>query len=478
MTPNLKVSQSQQLSLSPQLVASIRLLQLSSAELEQEVAEALENNPLLEAEAPEAEAPSAAEESQAAVMQDTVISADAASPEPRGEIDIDDSFALAESWNAASGDADDEDHPLRRAAAPNAGLRARLESELAAEVGSEAQRRAVLALMEAIDDAGYLRADLAGLAASCGVELAVVERALELIRSLAPAGFAARDLRECLLLQLEDVRAGTPGKTLAEQLVMDHLLELAARNREPLRQSLGVSPERFGTALALIRSLDPKPGLEVDPDAARPVVPDVLVTGTPGAWKIELNPATLPRVRLNRLYEQAIGASPEGRGLKDKLGEARWLLRGLEMRHETLLKTTRAIFERQSAFLVQGEVAMRPLTLREVACAIEMHESTVSRVTTQKYVATPKGVFELKHFFSVSLNAGEAEASGVAVRAMIRQLIDAENPAKPLCDGAISAILMRKGVRVARRTVAKYREGMRIAPAPGRKTAPLMAMAG
>jgi RNA polymerase sigma-54 factor len=148
------------------------------------------------------------------------------------------------------------------------------------------------------------------------------------------------------------------------------------------------------------------------------------------------------------------------------------------MRHETLLKTTRAIFERQAGFLVQGEVAMKPLTLREVATAIEMHESTVSRVTTQKYVATPKGVFELKHFFSVSLNAGEAEASGVAVRAMIRQLIDAENPAKPLCDGAISAILLRQGVRVARRTVAKYREGMRIAAAPERRTGPVLAMAG
>jgi len=478
MNPNLKLHVSQSLSLSPQLVASIRLLQLSSAELDQEVAQALETNPLLEAESPEAPPETAAEASHASLVEASVAAAAAGTSEAvvaeastsGSEVDIDDSFAVSEAWSAANGEAgEDDEHPLGRAAAPVAGLRATLEAELAAAVEDPALQRAVLAILEAIDDAGYLRADLAALVAASASAPATLREALALIRRYAPTGFAARDLRECLLLQLDEGRAGTPGKTLAEQLVMDHLPELAARNREPLRAALGVSPERFSAALALIRTLDPKPGLEPDTGAARAIVPDVLVTGAPGAWKIELNPATLPRVRLNRLYEQALSSGAQGRGLKDQLNEARWLLRGLEMRHDTLLRTTRAIFERQSAFLTQGEVAMRPLTLREVAVAIEMHESTISRVTTSKYVATPWGTFELKHFFSVSLKAGEAEASGVAVRAMIRQLIDAENPAKPLCDGAISAILLRKGVRVARRTVAKYREGMRIAAAPERK---------
>ncbi|MDO9453160.1 MAG: RNA polymerase factor sigma-54 [Stagnimonas sp.] len=489
MNPNLKLHVSQQASMSPQLVASIRLLQLSSLELEQEVVNALESNPLLEAETTEAAPASEAELSFASVVGEGVTqamdappSAEHASEQPAatgsGDIDIDDSFAVSEAWSAAAGDSDDEDdNPMRRAAAPTTGLRATLEAELAAEIEDAETQRAVLALLESIDDAGYLRADLAQLCAAAQAEPAVVRRALVLIRRLAPSGFAARDLRECLLLQLAEVRAGTPGKTLAEQLVMDHLSALGARNREALRVQLGVSPERFAAAMMLIRTLNPKPGQEPNDDAARAIVPDVLVTGAPGAWKLELNPATLPRVRLNRLYEQVLNDAPQGRGLKEKLNEARWLLRGLEMRHDTLLKTTKAIFERQNSFLTQGEVAMKPLTLREVAVAIEMHESTISRVTTNKYVSTPWGVFELKHFFSVSLNAGEAESSGVAVRAMIRQLIDAENPAKPLCDGAISAILLRKGVRVARRTVAKYREGMKIVSAPERKVEPVMAMA-
>ena len=485
MNPSLKLHVSQQASLSPQLVASIRLLQLSSVELEQEVCDALEGNPLLEAEAVEAPEVCDAELSYTTVVGDEISQAMDApkSTEPTseascGDIDIDDSFAVSDAWTAAAGEGDDEeDHPLRRAAAPSTGLRATLEAELAAEIEDEETQRGVLALLEAIDDAGYLRATLPELCATAQVQAAVMRRALAMIRRLAPTGFAARDLRECLLLQLHEVRVGTPGKTLAEQLVMNHLLGLSLRNREPLRTQLGASPERFAAAMALIRTLNPKPGLEADDGEARAIVPDVLVTGAPGAWKLELNPATLPRVRLNRLYEQVLNDAAQGRGLKEKLNEARWLLRGLEMRHDTLLKTTKAIFERQQAFLTQGEVAMKPLTLREVAVAIEMHESTISRVTTNKYVETPLGVFELKHFFSVSLNAGSAESSGVAVRAMIRQLIDAENLAKPLCDGAISAILLRKGVRVARRTVAKYREGMKIPSAPERKMEPVMAVA-
>ncbi|MDP3858413.1 MAG: RNA polymerase factor sigma-54 [Stagnimonas sp.] len=477
MKPNLKLHVSQQMSLSPQLVQSIRLLQLSAQELEQEVATALESNPLLDNE-PE---PQAAEQvallageaalvgEHVAQIAETPLEAVAApADDSRYEVDIDDSFAVSEAWSAAGGEGDDEDHPLRQAVAPSAGLRARLEAELAAEIHDPEQARAVVAILEQVDDAGYLRASGETLAATTGLALSVLRKALAHIRRLAPTGFAARDLRECLLLQLAEVRVGTPGRNLAERLVMDHLPELASRDREALRLRLGASPEQFAAARELIRGLDPKPGLEPEQEGSRYVTPDLLISGSPGAWKVELNPATLPRVRLNRLYEQVL-ANGGGRGLKDKLNEARWLVRGLEMRHETLLKTARVIFERQSEFLRRGEIAMKPLTLREVAQAIEMHESTVSRVTTAKFVLTPWGLFELKHFFSVSLAGGQAESSGVAVRAMIRQLVDTENPAMPLCDGAISAILARQGVQVARRTVAKYREAMKIAAAPDRK---------
>ena len=484
MKPNLKLHVSQQMGLSPQLVQSIRLLQLSSQELEQEIASALESNPLLEP-GPE---PVAADDGGERLALDAALVGEhvaqvaeapleAAAPpadETRYEVDIDDSFAVAEAWSAAEGERDDDEHPVRQAPAPSAGLRARLEAELAAELDDADEARAVVAILEHVDDAGYLRADGAALVAATGLDLAVLRRALVRIRRLAPTGFAARDLRECLLLQLAEVKVGTPGRNLAERLVAAHLVELSGRDAESLRLRLGASPEQFAAARALIRSLDPKPGFDPDQDGTRYVTPDLLVTGQPGAWRVELNPATLPRVRLNRLYEQALSGG-SSRGLKDKLNEARWLVRGLEMRHETLLKTARVIFGRQSEFLRRGEIGMKPLTLREVAQAIEMHESTVSRVTTAKFVLTPWGLFELKHFFSVSLAGGRAEASGVAVRAMIRQLVDTENPAAPLCDGAISALLARQGVQVARRTVAKYREAMKIAPAPDRKRTPAAA---
>lgn len=485
MKPNLKLHIGQQMSLSPQLVQSIRLLQLSSLELEQEVASALESNPLIEADpTPVAED----HRNCASVVGDAVALAadtpsEAASPasEPSvggSDVDVDDSFAVAEAWSSAGSDSDDEDDggPYRRVAAAEPGLRARIEAEAALDIETEAEAQALVAVLEAIDDAGYLRQSIAELAEASKLPAPLIARALDLVKRAGPTGFAAANLQECLLEQLEEVRVGTPGKNLAEILVMEHLQALGARNLEPLRMSLGASPEKFRAAIALIRSLNPKPGAEGEEESTRYVVPDVLVSGSAGAWKVELNPAVLPRVRLNRMYEQILSTAGNARGLKDKLNEARWLVRGLEMRHETLLKTARVIFERQSAFLTTGEVAMRPLTLREVAQAIEMHESTVSRVTTAKYALTPWGVFELKHFFSVSLAGGEAEASGVAVRAMIRQLVDAENTAKPLCDGAISAILGRKGVSVARRTVAKYREAMKIPAAPERKQAPMSAV--
>lgn len=476
MKANLKLHVSQQMSLSPQLVQSIRLLQLSSQELEQEVAQALDSNPLLENDPEPAPVELSAQLATEADLVGEHVAQAAESPleavvapAPLNEVDVDDSFAVAEAWSAASGDSEDDDSPMRQAVAPGAGLRARLEAELTAEVEDRDEARAVVAILERIDDAGYLRATGAELQAATGLDLSVLRQALVRIRRLAPTGFAARDLRECLLLQLAELRVGTPGRNLAERLVMEHLSDLAGRDLEGLRQRLGASPEQFAAARELIRQLDPKPGLDLEQDDNRYLTPDLLVSGSPGAWKVELNPATLPRVRLNRLYEQVLG-NGGSRGIKDKLNEARWLVRGLEMRHETLLKTAKVIFERQSEFLRRGEVGMKPLTLREVAQSIQMHESTVSRVTTAKFVLTPWGLFELKHFFSVSLAGGESEASGVAVRAMIRQLVDTENPVKPLCDGAISAILARQGVRVARRTVAKYRDVMKIAAAPERKS--------
>jgi RNA polymerase sigma-54 factor len=250
---------------------------------------------------------------------------------------------------------------------------------------------------------------------------------------------------------------------------MSHLDRIAARDFAALRSELGVTEREMTRAMDLIRALDPKPGASrVEP--AQAVVPDLLVSGVKGAWKVELNPANLPRLRINGHYERLM-ATAAHRGLRDQLQQARWLVRGLEMRHETLLKTARVVFERQRDFLRRGEEGMMPLTLREVAEAISMHESTVCRVTSNKFVATPWGVYPMKAFFPSQIQGAESETSGIAVRAMIRRIVDGEKQTAPLCDGAIAAILARNGVLIARRTIAKYRESMKIAPAKERRAA-------
>ena len=265
-------------------------------------------------------------------------------------------------------------------------------------------------------------------------------------------------------MQLKEVPRKTPGLQTAIFLVSDCLDQVAGRDPAQAARETGCCIEEFGLAMRLIRALDPKPGSTVR-EPAQNVVPDVLVSGSGQSWKVELNPHTLPRVRVNSLYERMMSGCAPHRGMRDSLLEARWLVRGLEMRHETLLKTARAVFSKQCEFLRQGEEGMAPLTLREIAQQIGMHESTVCRVVSNKFVQTPWGIYPLKAFFPSQIARTDGETSGIAVRAMIRRIIDAENRSAPLCDGAIAALLARKGVRVARRTVAKYREAMKIAPA-------------
>jgi RNA polymerase sigma-54 factor len=297
--------------------------------------------------------------------------------------------------------------------------------------------------------------------------LAELEAALSKVQSVEPAGFGARDLRECLLLQLDDLPRGTPGLPLARRLVAEFLEGLAGRDPAAAASAAACTLDQYGQAMRLIRSLDPKPGSTVR-EPAQNVVPDVLVSGSGHAWKVELNPGTLPRLRVNSLYEGLLSGRAPHRGMKDQLQEARWLVHGLEMRHETLLKTARAVFGMQCEFLRRGEEGMAPLTLREIARQIGMHESTVCRVVSNKYVQTPWGIYPMKAFFPSQIARTEGETSGLAVRAMIRRIIDGERPSAPLSDGAIAALLARAGVRVARRTVAKYRELMEIPAAPER----------
>jgi len=477
MGPKLNLHVGQQQLMTPQLLQSIRLLQLSSLELEQEVRQALESNVMLEEgeEEDDLSVPEPAAEEACAEptpSDSTEVAVTGCDAEAFDKVEADFDWSSAESWSGGEPPGDDESSIESRTPARNSeDLRMRALAQLRLVVSDERESRLVSALIEHIDDNGYLETPLveilAALPAPWQVSMSELESALARVQSVEPTGFGARDLRECLLLQLKDVSRHTPGLQTAIFLVRECLDQVAGRDPAEAARETGCCIEEFGLAMRLIRALDPKPGSTVR-EPAQNVVPDILVSGSGHAWKVELNQHTLPRVRVNSLYERMMSGRAPHRALRDNLLEARWLVRGLEMRHETLLKTARAVFAKQCEFLRQGEEGMAPLTLREIAQQIGMHESTVCRVVSNKFVQTPWGIYPLKAFFPSQIARTDGETSGIAVRAMIRRIIDAENRAAPLCDGAIAALLARKGVRVARRTVAKYREAMKIAPAPER----------
>ena len=476
MKPALHMHTGQQMSMTPQLLQSIRLLQLSSLELEQELRQNLETNVMLESEdevqeeAVDAEAEAEARQQQAQdESTEAEVSGCDATATQKVEADYDslntEPVSASESWD------NDESIEARTGAPEPDDVRVQVLKQLQLVVNTPRQAKLVGALLEAVDSNGYLEQGLEqileGFDDELDVSLQELEAALTLLQGMEPTGFGARDLRECLLLQLRALPEHTPEVELAIFVVSACLERLAGGDLAEVCSALEVDNRSMARAVGLILSLNPKPGAAVSAPA-QAVSPDVLVSGVKGNWKVELNAATLPRVRVNATYERMLNSGANHRGLREQLQEARWLVRGVEMRHDTLLRTAQAIFERQQDFLRRGEEGMAPLTLREIADAIGMHESTVCRVTSNKYVQTPWGIYELKAFFPSQLGSAEGETSGTAVRAMIRRIIDTESRKSPLCDGAIAAILHRNGVSVARRTVAKYREAMKIAPAKER----------
>ena len=469
MKPMMSTQLGQQLHLTPQLLQSIRLLQLDGMQLEMEIRRALDTNPLLELE--EAPAPDVADSTEAGTTVE--VAAFDELPEP-AMWDV-----AGASWH------DGDDDRLQRIAADESSdpqLRAlqRLSLEL------DARELAVARFwLEHCDDAGYLDAPLEQLtllaSAHCDVDAAGVEAVRQQILHGDPAGLAACDLHECLSVQLRALHGRVPARHLALR-VLDHGLDaLAAHDYPALARQLDAEVADIHEAVRLILSLQPRPGDSLLPDTAGAVIPDVVAWHADGQWRVALNPATSRRLSINASYESALAdAGDSAQPLRDMLQEARWLTRGLSMRYDTLLRTTRVIIERQAGFLTRGEEAMAPLTLKEVADAIGMHESTVSRITTGKYLQTPRGTLELKHFFAVRLEG--ASVSGQAVKAMVRRLIDAEPAGRPLADEAIAGLLSRQGVNIARRTVAKYREQLDIAPARERRRnnarTPLLARVG
>lgn len=472
MKQSLQLKLHQQLTLTPQLQQSIRLLQLSTLELSQEISQMLQENPMLErmdgADRFENEhAPGEAGEEAARTERDEVYEEMAWGDR-----------AVAPSHSG--GNDDDEDHDYQQADTHHDSLQQHLHNQLSLTPLGERDRQLVCLLIEALDDDGYLTVSLEELAELLGdlpsgeLEIDPLEltAALKLLQSFEPAGVGARDLGECLWLQLNTLDPDIPDLALAKTLVKDHLALLAEREYGKIKKLMGLTDPQFIQLRQLITSLNPRPGAAFAPLDARYVVPDVFVKKVKGLWIASLNPDAVPKLRINEMYAGILRANREGgSGLSAQLQEARWLIKNVQQRFETILRVSQAIVDRQRMFFEHGEVAMRPLTLKEIAETVELHESTISRVTTQKYMMTPRGLFEFKYFFGSSLATEEGGAtSSTAIKALIKQFIEAENQAKPLSDNAIAELLGKQGFVVARRTVAKYREMMNIPPANQRKS--------
>ncbi|MCA0176999.1 MAG: RNA polymerase factor sigma-54 [Proteobacteria bacterium] len=490
MRPTLQVRLTQHLALTPQLQQSIRLLQLSTVELSQEVEQMLEANPFLEPDVEE-DAPVAApgerpreqerERERERSDEPDLTAADQDAPDTT---DWDDSGepALGGDWPTAggSGGDDDQDPHARTAAAPT--LQAHLRQQLSGMRLGDEDAASVLALIESLDDNGYLADPLESIADRLAQALDITSPdafdalldqlrcGLRWLQSLEPTGVGAADLAECLALQLATQPPG-PARDTALLIATRHLDLLAKRDLRRLTQLTGADEALLKQAHALIMACEPKPARPFTPTEQQALTPDVIVQRVGRQWRAALNPEVMPRLRIHEAYAQALRGQGRGHSpMAGRLQEARWFIRNIQQRFDTILRVSQAIVERQKGFFTHGAIAMKPLVLREIADELGLHESTISRVTTAKYMTTPQGTFELKYFFGSSL-ATEAggNASSTAVRALIKQFIDAEDPLKPLSDSQIADMLEQQGIQVARRTVAKYREAMKIMPATLRK---------
>jgi RNA polymerase sigma-54 factor len=465
MKPSLQIKLGQQLTLTPQLRLAIRLLQLSSLELEQELGQALESNPLLEREE-EAATDFEAAGDAAPVSEDKREDAEGADTETFDGEEPD--FR----WEDEPGHGSRQDfggEELEDARAAPQDLHEHLLWQLRLSHLNPRDQQIGAALIEAIGDDGYLEGGIEDIQAALQPEIVAsvgeIETVLTLVQRFDPVGVGARSLSECLCVQLSLLDPATPGFALARRIAGGHLDALAKLGPAKLAVQLGAEAVEVDAAVALLRSLDPRPGARIGGGETEFIVPDAIAYRQGGVWKVATPHGSQPRLGINRHYERLIGTSGRENDnyLRAQLQEARWLIKSLETRADTLLRVARAIVRQQSGFLEHGPQAMRPLTLREVAEELGLHESTVSRATTRKFLRTPRGTFEFKYFFGsgIATDAGGG-ASATAIQAMLRRLVDAEDPRAPLSDAKLAEILKADGIPVARRTVAKYREAMNI----------------
>ena len=473
MKASLQLRMSQQLALTPQLQQSIRLLQLSTQDMQQEVLRMLDENPLLELGDEVAFKPGESRVEHERVEKNEV---DRSSEEDSRS---DDSVPETMEWNASAAphSTDDENDDYPEQAALQASMREYLHTQLSVSQFDRRDRLIIGMLIDALDENGYMLQDLAELTGllpeELGITLDDLETALVQLQYLDQPGLGARNLGECLALQLKALPEDTPQRDLAIALVTQHLDLVAAHDFARIRKLLRCSDEHLRAAQNLIVSLNPKPGDVFDRSVADYVVPDVIVEKHKGKWRVRLNSDAMPRLRVNQLYANILQQRDEKSGspLAAQLQEASWLVKSLRQRFETILLVAQAIVDRQGAFLEHGEIAMRPLVLREIADALELHESTVSRATTQKFMRTPRGIYEFKYFFGSGLvTESGGICSSASIRELIKQLVSGEDTCKPLTDGRMSEILAQQGIVVARRTIAKYREALHILPVNLRKS--------
>ncbi|WP_115720028.1 RNA polymerase factor sigma-54 [Gallaecimonas mangrovi] len=495
MKPSLQLRIGQQLTMTPQLQQAIRLLQLSSLELQQEIQAALDANPLLEEgqeddfDEPQSQGNSDDGDNDSdTATADSSDDYDDAAAEPdtsdvMEERKLDEDLPVDASWDevysasTSSGPAVSSDDDSLYQGETVEDIQQHLLWQMRLTPFSETDQAVALAIIDAIDPDGYLRQSceeiLEGLAIE-DLELDEVQAVLKRIQHFDPVGVAARSLQECLLIQLAQFTPDTPWLSEARMLIQEHIDLLGNRDYRTLMRVTKLKEDELREALRVIQGLNPRPGSVVSSEEPQYVIPDLSVTKRSGRWVVELNPDAMPKVRINQQYaamSRHARNPSDGQFIRSHLQEAKWFLKSLESRNETLLKVARCIVQFQQGFFEYGEEYMKPMVLNDIAEAVDMHESTISRVTTQKYLHTPRGIFELKYFFSSHVATDDGgECSSTAIRAFIKKLVAEENTAKPLSDSKMVELLAEQGIQVARRTIAKYREALNIPPSNQRKS--------
>ena len=496
MKPSLVLKMGQQLTMTPQLQQAIRLLQLSTLDLQQEIQEALESNPMLERQeegedfdnadpmadnvehAQAASAPEQPDHQETAPTVDSLDEGDWGERIPN-ELPVDTSWEDIYQTSASSlpSNSDDDEWDFTTRTSAGESLQEHLLWQLNLAPMSDTDRLIAVTLIDCINNQGYLEESLEEVLEAfdpeLDIELDEVEAVLHRFQQFEPAGVGARDLRECLLLQLRQLDSATPWLSEAKRLTSDYLDLLGSRDYNQLIRRLKLKEDELRQVIELIQSLNPRPCSQISANEPEYVVPDVIVRKHNERWLVELNQESMPRLRVNPQYAGFVrraDSSADNTFMRNQLQEARWFIKSLQSRNETLMKVASQIVEHQRGFLEYGDEAMKPLVLHDIAEAVGMHESTISRVTTQKFMHTPRGIYELKYFFSSHVSTSEGgECSSTAIRAIIKKLVTAENQKKPLSDSKIAGLLEAQGIQVARRTVAKYRESLGIAPSSERK---------